>query len=94
MLECGCWIRKAVGGFKWGLMSHANRNTEVSADNTSTNYDSPDHELLQGKNISKWPKGHCCDILPKIWLGFVIVIKNMPEGKLKSFRLMTLAEEI
>lgn len=73
-------------------MSHTNRSTEVSAADSSENYDSPAHEGLVG-NINKWPKDHCFDILPNNMAGFCHCYQNLSKVKLKSFTLMTLSKE-
>lgn len=47
-------------------------------------------EVSDGKNISKWPRDHSCEIDNVDT--FCPCPKNPPEAKLKSFRLMSLAE--
>jgi hypothetical protein len=51
-------------------------------------------EVSEEKNSSKRTKEHSCNILAKNMAAFFPCLKNMPEAKLKSFELMTLAEEI
>lgn len=40
---------------------------------------------LGGKNISKWRRALPCDVLAKNMAAFPLLLKNLPEPKLKSF---------
>ena len=62
--------------------------------NGNVDCESPSQEILEGKNISKQPKCHFYDIRQRMWLLIVLVLKNLPEAKVRTFRLMGLAEEI
>jgi hypothetical protein len=54
----------------------------------------PVKEVLKEKNTSKWFRGCSCNILVMNIATFCPSPKNLPEAKLKSFGLMSLAEEI
>lgn len=45
----------------------------------------PSQEVSEGKNISKWPRDHSCNILSKNMAAFCHCPKNVPEAKLKNF---------
>lgn len=83
-------MRKVIKHFKCGLMDHLSRRMRDSAE-SAVNYEGPDQEVSEGKNISKWPR----DILAKYVATFFFCPKNMPEAKLKSLgMMMALAEKI
>lgn len=81
-------IRKAVGVLKQGLMGHLNRSMEGS---TEEQFEMEEKDS-EGKNISKWFADCYCDVLAKNVAGFAFGPKNIPDVKLKNFRLMVLTD--
>ena len=75
-------------------MGHTGRSIEDGGADNNVYYDGQTQEVSEGKNISKWPKGHFFSFLQRRWLLPALCLKNLPEGKLKTFGLMALAEEI
>ena len=51
-------------------------------------------EVSEEKNFSMLPKDYSCNILVKNVAVFRPCLKNLPEVKVKRFRLILLAEEI
>lgn len=59
---------------------------------SNVDYDDLVQEVLDEKNICKWSKDCSCDSLSKNVVSFCPCRKkNMPEAKLKSFKLLMLA---
>ena len=48
--------------FKQGLMGHTSRIMENNAEG-NLSCGGPVQEVSEGKNISKWPRDHSCDIV-------------------------------
>ena len=87
------WIIGAVECFKHCLMGHTGRSTE--------NRDAKSYLNCWGlikedseKNFSVLPRNHSCDILVNEVATFCPCPKSLPKAKVKSFRLIPLAEEI
>lgn len=51
-------------------------------------------EVSDGNNISNWVRNYAYDSLTKNVSAFCPCLKNLPEAKLKSSGLASLAEEI
>ena len=64
-------------------MDHHSRSMGNGAE-CDVSCDSPAQEVLEGRNISKWPRDHSCDILTKNVTGLCPCSINLPETKLKS----------
>ena len=76
------------------LMSHTSRTTAVSGAKSDLNSGGLAQEFSEEKNFSKLPRNYSCAILVKNVVAFCPCLKSLPEAKVKSFRLVTLAKEI
>lgn len=74
-MECGLWnfkLGESIGCFNVVLMGHTSRNMEDRTEG-ELNCRGSAQTFPVGKNINKWPRGHC-DILAKgVWLLFALV---------------------
>ena len=82
-----------VGCLKSSLMSHTTRNMEGSRE-CNLNCSSLVQEALEVRNISKWPDTILVRFLSNHMDVSTVVLKNLPETKLKNFGLMTLGKKI
>ena len=75
-------------------MGLTRRNMEGTYTENNEDYDTLAQEILEDKNISKWPRDHSCNILTMNVAAFCPCPKHLPEAKLRKFELMSLAEKI
>ena len=91
----GLLTRKEVEILKCCLMGHPSRSIEDRGTKCeSMNYVELAQEYSEGKNFSVLPRNHSCDILVKEMTAFCPCPKSLPEGNMKNFGLIPLAEEI
>ena len=53
-----------------------------------------DEDISEKKIFSREPRNHSCDILVKNVAAFCLWLKSLPAAKMKSLKLIPLAEEI
>ena len=87
----GLWARKSDECFKHGITGHPSRSLEDNSAESCMDYRGLDEEVIEG-NISICARILFCDILAKYVVVFCPCPKNLPEVKLKSFELISLAE--
>lgn len=80
--------------FKWGLMCHPSRNMEDSGPEWVIWTMEVWLKRFQGRRILILPRDFSCDILVKNVDALCPCLKNLPEVKVKSFRLIALAKEL
>lgn len=73
-------------------MGHITRWVEDGGGKSSIDYDSLTKKVSE--NINKCPRDFSCNILSNNMAALCPFPKNIPKAKLKSFRLIVLAEEI
>ena len=74
-------------------MGQTSRSIEDSAVKSYLNYEGLAQDVSEEQNINIWPRDHSCDILVKKLAAFCPCL-SLPETKVKSFRLIMLAEGI
>lgn len=80
--------------FKWGLVDHPRRNIEDIGAGGDLNFWGLGQEVSEEKNVNMWPRDCFCDVLVKNMAAFCPCPKNLPEAKVKRFRITALAKEI
>ena len=89
------WIRKADAYFMWGLNGpYLYKKIENNSAEGNVNCGDSAREVSEEKNFNMWPKDDSCGILAKNVSSLCLSPKNLPEAKLKSFRIILLPEEI
>lgn len=73
-------------------MGHARLENITDESNESCGGRVP--EVLEENNISNWLSDHSCHSLANNIACFCLHTKNFPEAKLKSYGLISLAEEV
>lgn len=84
---------KMIELYKQNFIGHYQRSLEDSHAKSNVVYGGPAQEVSEWNSISNGTRNHC-DVLTKNVAGFCLCLKTLPDAKLKSLGLISLAEEI